>query len=81
MREARHKANEAGDLKLLLVDLTHLSSGALLKVLDGISHCRKPVNATNPILSSFNAKQVTDGSMGLDEAQNDSALGKFSMKV
>jgi hypothetical protein len=39
-------------------------------VLDDISHCLKPVNATNPILSSFNAKQVTDGSMGLDKTQN-----------
>jgi hypothetical protein len=50
-------------------------------VLYDISHCRKPVDTTNPILSSFNAKQVTDGSMGLDETQNYSALGEFSMKV
>ena len=57
------------------------SRGALLKVLDGISHCRKPVNATNPILSSFNAKQVTDGSMSLNQTQNYSALGEFSLKV
>jgi hypothetical protein len=43
-------------------------------VLDGIGHCRKPVNATNPILSSFHAKQVADGSMGLEQTQNYSAL-------
>jgi hypothetical protein len=58
----------------------HISSGVLLKVLDDVSHCRKPVNATNPILSAFNTKQVTDGSMGFDKTQNDSALGKFSLK-
>ena len=57
------------------------SSGALLKVLDGISHCRKPVNATNPILSSFDAKQVTGASMDLDQTQNYSTLGEFCMKV
>ena len=34
-----------------------------------------------PILSSFNPNQVLDGSMGPDEPQNDSVLGKFSMKV
>jgi hypothetical protein len=34
-----------------------------------------------PILSSFNPNQVLDGSMGLDEPQNHSVLGKFSMKV
>jgi uncharacterized membrane protein len=27
-------------------------------VLDDVIHCRKPVDATNPILRSFNAKQV-----------------------
>ena len=39
----------------------------LLKVLDDVIHCRKPVDATNPILRSFNAKQVANRGMGLDE--------------
>ena len=34
----------------------YISSGVLLKVLDGIGRCRKPVNATDPILWSFNER-------------------------
>src|SRR5262245_7840422 len=53
----------------------------LLKVLDDVVHCRKAVDATNPILCSFNAKQVADRGMGLDEAYDHLALGKFSMEI
>jgi hypothetical protein len=67
-------------LRLGIAHDGYISRGILLKVLDDVSHCRKPVNAANPILSSFNTKQVTDGSMSLDEPQNDPVLGKLSLK-
>jgi hypothetical protein len=49
----------------------------LLKVLDDIIHRRKAIDATNPILCSFNAKNVADGGMGLNETQDHSVLGKL----
>jgi hypothetical protein len=63
-----------GVFKRARIKSVSCSRAILLKVLDDISHCRKPVNATNPVLSAFNTKQVADGSMGLDETQNDSRL-------
>ena len=53
----------------------------LLKVLDDVIDCRKAVDATNPILCSFNAKQVADRGVGLDETQDHSALGNFSVEI
>jgi hypothetical protein len=52
----------------------------LLKVLDDVSHHCKAVDATNAILCPFNAKQVADGGMGLNEPQNYSALSEFSVE-
>jgi hypothetical protein len=48
-------------------------------VFDDVGHSCKTVYSTNPILCSFNAKQVANGGMGLNEPQNYSALGKFSI--
>jgi hypothetical protein len=53
----------------------------LLKVLNDVTHRREAINTTNPILGSFNAKQVADRRMGLDEPQNHSALGEFGIEV
>jgi hypothetical protein len=51
-----------------------------LKVFDDVSYHRKTLYATNAILCPFNAKQIADGGMGLNEPQNYSALSKFSVK-
>ena len=56
-------------------------SALLLKVLDDVIQCRKAVDATNSILCSFNAQQVANGGMGLDETQDHSALGNFSVEI
>jgi len=52
-----------------------------LKVLNDVARSREPVDATNSILGSFNAKQIADGSMGLNETQNHPTLCKFGEEV
>jgi hypothetical protein len=50
-------------------------------VLDNVIHCRKAVDSTDPILCAFQAKQITDKGVGLDETQIDLALAKFRVEI
>jgi hypothetical protein len=52
----------------------------LLKVFDHVGHTLKTVDSADSILCSFKPEQVTNGGVSLNEPQNNSLLGKFSIE-